>query len=61
VSYRPGEVRYEAAVPAAGYELEIDSISSDDIKVEFEDDEGGGWDIRARWNDGEFETEVDSW
>ncbi|MGF1665252.1 MAG: hypothetical protein ACFCVC_03155 [Acidimicrobiia bacterium] len=60
VSYRPGEVRYEVAVPAAGYELEIDSTGPD-VKVEFEDDEGDGWEIRARWKDGAFSPEVEEW
>lgn len=58
VSYRPGEVRYEAAVPAAGYSLDIISTGPD-VRVEFTADEGPEYEIRARWNDGEFESKVE--
>jgi hypothetical protein len=56
VSYRTGEVRYEAAIPAAGYELEIKSTGPD-VRVEFLG-EDTDWEIRARWNDGVFDPEV---
>jgi hypothetical protein len=56
VSYRTGEVRYEVAVPAAGFELDIESTGPD-VRVEFEG-EDEGWEIRARWHDGAFSPEV---
>lgn len=56
VSYRTGEVRYEVAVPAAGFELDIESTGPD-VRVQFEGTEEG-WEIRARWNDGTFSPEV---
>jgi hypothetical protein len=57
VSYRPGEVRYEAAVPAAGYSLELDSTTSPDIRVTFVG-AADAWELRARWHDGAFDPEV---
>jgi hypothetical protein len=57
VSYRPGEVRYEAAVPSSGYSLDIDSKESPDIKVTFVGN-NDSWEIRARWHDGGFDPEI---
>ncbi len=56
VSYRTGEVRYEVAVPAPGFELEIESTGPD-VKVTFDGDDDD-WEIRARWNNGSFSPEV---
>lgn len=58
MSYRPEEVTYEAAVPAAGYELEIEESGPGEVRVEFTSESGPDYEIRARWDDGQFETEI---
>ncbi len=57
VSYRPGEVRYDAAVPTAGYALSIEETGPE-VRVEFEHDDLPDYEIRARWNDGAFDSEI---
>ncbi len=57
VSYRPGEVRYDAAVPTAGYALSIEETGPE-VRVEFEHEDLPDYEIRARWNDGTFDSEI---
>jgi hypothetical protein len=56
VRYRPGEVEYQAAVPAPGFAVEIDERSPE-VRVEFVG-EDAEWDVRVRWNDGALDIDV---
>ena len=57
MSYRPGEVRYEAAAPASGYALTIDETGPE-VRVEFTSDDASDYEIRVRWKDGAIDAEV---
>lgn len=57
MSYRPGEVRYEAGTPAAGFQMEIDETSPE-VRVEFASDELSDYEIRARWTSDGFDSEI---
>ena len=58
IRYRPGEVEYQAATPAAGFGVEVDDAGPDRVRVEFESEDA---DVRveARWENGELDIEVD--
>ena len=58
VSYRPGEVILETAVPRPGFETEIDKQGPPVVEVEF-DSSNLRVDIKAEWDNGELEIEVD--
>lgn len=57
VRYRPDIVEYQAAVPAPGYDVQVDKTSPE-VRVTF----AGGQDeyeVRVRWHDGQLDTEID--
>ena len=58
VSYRPGEVILETAVPRPGFETEIDKQGPPVVEVEF-DSSNLRVDIKAEWENGDLEIEVD--
>lgn len=58
VSYRPGEVILETAVPRPGFETEIDKQGPPVVEVEF-DSNNLRVDIKAEWENGELEIEID--
>lgn len=57
VSYREGEVRYEAGTPGAGYDMEIDKTSPE-VRVEFHGEDLPDYEIRARWTSSGFDSEI---
>jgi len=57
VKYRPGEVVYQVASPAAGFRVEVDKAGPPEVRVEFES-ENLKVDFRARWNNGELDIEI---
>lgn len=56
VRYRPGEVQYQAAVPASGYQVEVDSTGPE-VRVEFVG-ESDDWDVRVRWRDDALDIDI---
>lgn len=58
VSYRPGEVVLETAVPLAGFQFEIDKEGPPAVEVEFESS-SLRVDFRAEWEDDELRIEVE--
>lgn len=58
VSYRPGEVRLDTAVPLPGFQVEIEKPGPPEVDVEFE-----SADLRVRveagWDDGSLEIDVE--
>lgn len=58
VSYRPGEVILETAVPLPGFETEIEKTGPPVVEVKFE---SGNLkvDIKVDWENGQLEIEVD--
>ncbi|MFQ5523306.1 MAG: hypothetical protein ACE5F5_06970 [Acidimicrobiia bacterium] len=57
VSYRPGEVVFEAATPVGGYRFEVEREGPPEVEVEFE-----SYDlkieVRVKWSDGELDIRV---
>lgn len=58
VSYRPGEVILETAVPLPGFETEIDKTGPPSVEVEF-DSSSRKIDIRVEWDNAQLEVDVD--
>ena len=58
VSYRPGEVRLETAVPLPGFQVEIDKPGPPEVDVEFESSSLRVR-IRAEWEEGSLEIDID--
>ena len=57
VRYRPGEVEYQSATPAPGFQVEVDKAGPPDVKVEFESEEQR-FEVEARWNDGGLDVKT---
>lgn len=55
--YRPGEVAYQSATPAPGYQVEVDDRGPPEVELEFES-ESHKVDIRAAWRDGDLDVDV---
>ena len=55
--YRPGEVAYQSATPAPGYQVEVEKQGPPEVKVEFES-ESHKVEIEADWEDGELKVRV---
>lgn len=58
VSYRPGEVVYETAVPSPGFETEIEKTGPPVVEVQF-DSNSLRVDIKAEWKSGALDVEVE--
>jgi hypothetical protein len=58
VSYRPGEVRLDAAFPASTFLLEDVDEDPKRVQVEFEGDDVT-YTLEAKWDKGELVTDVD--
>lgn len=58
IRHRPEEVFLQAATPAPGFQVEVDSSGPDDVEVEFESEEVKV-EFHAEWIDGRLEIEVD--
>ncbi len=55
--YRPGEVAYQSASPAPGYQVEVEKPGPPEVKVEFES-ESNKVEVQAAWSDGDLRVEV---
>jgi hypothetical protein len=55
--YRPGEVAYQSATPAPGYQVEVEKPGPPEVKVEFES-QSDKVEIEAGWEDGDLEVNV---
>ncbi len=58
MSYRPGEVILQTAVPLPGFETEIDNSGPPVVEVEF-DSSSLRVDIKAEWDNGELVVDVE--
>jgi hypothetical protein len=58
IRYRQGEVRLQGAVPAPGYEADIDHEGPDEVRVTFDGDEHET-EFRARWRDGQLDVDIE--
>ena len=54
--YRPGEVAYQSATPAPGFQVEVEKQGPPEVKVEFES-ESHKVDIEAAWDGQRPESE----
>ncbi|HKZ20407.1 MAG TPA: hypothetical protein VJQ57_09875 [Acidimicrobiia bacterium] len=59
VSYRPGEVRLDAASPAPTFLLEVVIEDPKQVQVQFEGDDVT-YTLEAKWEKGELVTDVDA-
>lgn len=55
--YRPGEVVYQSATPAPGFQVEVDHAGPPEVKVEFES-ESSKIEVRASWRDGALDVDI---
>ena len=55
--YRPGEVIYQTATPAAGYRVEVDKQGPPEVEIEFESEEDKV-EIHAAWESGDIDIEI---
>lgn len=55
--YRPGEVAYQSATPAPGYQVEVEKPGPPEVKVEFES-QSDKVEIEAGWGDGDLKVNV---
>lgn len=55
--YRPGEVIYQTATPAAGYKVEVDKQGPPEVEMEFESEEDKV-EIDAAWESGDIAIEI---
>lgn len=55
--YRPGEVVYQSATPAPGFQVEVDHAGPPEVEVEFES-ESSKIEIHAAWRDGALDVDV---
>lgn len=55
--YRPGEVAYQSATPAPGFQVEVEKQGPPEVKVEFES-ESEKVEIEASWKDGDIAVVV---
>lgn len=58
VSYRPGEVRLETAVPLPGFQVEFDKSGPPEVDLEFESSSLRVR-VKAEWHDGALEIDID--
>jgi hypothetical protein len=59
VSYRPGEVVYNSAVPVAGFSVELKKEGPPVVEVEFES-ESARYEVTAQWANGRLSVETES-
>jgi hypothetical protein len=59
VSYRPGEVVYNSAVPVAGFSVELKKEGPPVVEVEFES-ESAKYEVTAQWSNGRLSVETES-
>lgn len=57
VRYRPGEVEYQSATPAPGFQVEVDDAGPPRVKVEFES-ESEKFEVEARWEDDDLDVKT---
>ena len=55
--YRPGEVIYQTATPAAGYKVEVGKQGPPEVEIEFESEEDKV-EIHAAWESGDIDIEI---
>lgn len=55
--YRPGEVSYQSATPAPGFQVEVDKAGPPEVKVEFES-ETQKVEVEASWSEGDLDVHV---
>lgn len=55
--YRPGEVTYQSATPAPGFQVEVDEHGPPEVEVEFES-ESRKVEVHAAWREGDLDVEV---
>ncbi|MGH3649950.1 MAG: hypothetical protein ACRDU9_04510 [Acidimicrobiia bacterium] len=57
VRHRPGQVEFQAATPTPGFDVEVDEMGPDRVRVEFE---SAVTDIRVelRWEDGILDVDI---
>jgi hypothetical protein len=55
--YRPGEVSYQSATPAPGFQVDVEKAGPPQVKVEFES-ESRKVEIEASWSDGDLDVHV---
>lgn len=55
--YRPGEVTYQSATPAPGFQVEVDKPGPPVVKVEFES-ESTKIEVEAAWEDNGLDVHV---
>lgn len=58
ISYRPGEVRLETAVPLPGFQVEIDKAGPPEVDLEFEST-ALEVRVRAEWENNSLEIDID--
>jgi len=57
LKYRPGEVAYQAATPAAGFQVEVEKFGPPEVEVKLES-ESIEIEVHARWRDGDLDVDV---
>jgi hypothetical protein len=57
LEYRPGEVTYQSATPAPGFQVHVETKGPPAVELEFES-ESDKVEIRAEWRDGELDVEL---
>lgn len=55
--YRPGEVTYQSATPAPGFQVEVEKAGPPEVRVEFES-ESTKVEVEASWEDGGLDVRV---
>lgn len=55
--YRPGEVVYQSATPAPGFQVEVDHAGPPEVEVEFES-ESSKIEVHASWRDGALDVDI---
>jgi hypothetical protein len=59
VRYRPGEVEYQSATPAPGFQVEVEEVGPPEVKVEFES-ESQKFEVEAHWEDDGLDVSTSS-
>lgn len=55
--YRPGEVAYQSATPAPGFQVDVEKPGPPEVKVEFES-ESAKVAIEASWDGGDIRIDL---
>lgn len=55
--YRPGEVIYQSASPAPGFQVDVEKPGPPEVKVEFES-EADKVEVEASWQDNGLEVHI---